>query len=295
MSNLAYTRELGVWNPGVIRASELADLDAKTVKAPNFAEGGTYAPSSVVTVGGAGMTLFMVGSNVVSAGSLTIDGTASISIAAGGQLSCFGDALLFGTVDVLAGAWAFSNGTTTTFNAGSLLNVAGAAHFTGAISAVGMGLQDLQVNHNLDVPVGATLNIEGAANFVGSLNAVGVAVQDQQVSGTLSLVGAGAIQERVVVGADFNATYSVSSADLVYIDRNTQTGSHDYTLDQVGVAVGKRIRFSYFNGNSSYNVRLLNSVGPTLLATLGNSALTYAWVDIQYVSGAWKLVAAGRA
>lgn len=59
MANHTLTRaDLVAWgaNP-LVTAAEFFHLDQKTFKSPNFAEGGTYAPSAVITVGGSGMTI----------------------------------------------------------------------------------------------------------------------------------------------------------------------------------------------------------------------------------------------
>lgn len=58
MAHFDYTRPAGVWAAFVpVRASELADLDRKTFKAINGDDGGTWAPSAPIAIGGQGLEI----------------------------------------------------------------------------------------------------------------------------------------------------------------------------------------------------------------------------------------------
>ena len=58
MAAFSYVRPGGIWSAGIpVLHGELTQLDQDHFKAPNFAEGGTYAPSSAVILGGAGLNV----------------------------------------------------------------------------------------------------------------------------------------------------------------------------------------------------------------------------------------------
>ncbi|HKO46632.1 MAG TPA: hypothetical protein VJV79_02860 [Polyangiaceae bacterium] len=296
MSNFAYYFALGaVPSMTVIPHQWFEHIEQNLVKAPNFDGGGTYAPSAPITVSGSGMTIKLVGVSSVEAASV-LDVYGGIDIKASGGFECASYANFYGDT-----SFAFSSvffGGIATFDTGSFLVV------NGTLTAVDVTATVLRVTNGLYTESGVFTGLSGPLTVSGIANLYDTNIHgDANLNGTtylngttvvqadLTLTGAGSIQERVVVGADADATYSVSTADLVFIDPNTQTGSHDYTLDQVGAASGKKIRFSYYGGSAANTVRILNSAGPSELAILGNSAGKYSWVDIQYVAGAWKRVA----
>jgi hypothetical protein len=294
MSNLAYTRPLGVWNTGVIYAVELADLDAKTVKAPNFDGGGTYAPSDVITVGGAGMTLTMVGIN--TAEGMFVTGTFD---------SAFGSNAWFrgntgfragSTTSVRDGAtWIFNSGSSTTFDVGSFLSIYDAT--CNSLTAGGLSTSTIQVATSLYMAPDSAASLNGSLSVAQATYLHGEAHFEGTtfVEGTLALTGAGAIQERCAVGANANTTYSVSTVDVVWVNPNDMTASWVYSVDTIGAAEGKKMRFAFFSTSHSYTIEI-RIAGSHQLAVLGPGTFPgyFRWVDIQFIDGQWRLVAGGN-
>lgn len=74
MAHHSYTRVGGNWTDGVdtLTAADLEDFEQKIFESINGDEGGTWAPSGTVVIGGSGVDL--QGANHVLSGTLTVDG-----------------------------------------------------------------------------------------------------------------------------------------------------------------------------------------------------------------------------
>lgn len=123
MANHTLTRaDLVAWGASpVVTAAEFFHLDQKTFKSPNFAEGGTYAPSSPVVVGGDGMDITgpFEASDV---GVMWVNG--EIKILTGAVLEVEGGAnALFGGDASFEGAVEFESGSVVDVKSGADLNV----------------------------------------------------------------------------------------------------------------------------------------------------------------------------
>jgi hypothetical protein len=291
MSNLAYTRALGVWNPGVIRASELQDLDVKSVKAPNFAEGGTYAPSSPVIVGGAGMTITLVGIN--NAESLFVSGTFDVAVGTNAYFRGLTSFRTGSSTSVRDGAtWTFNADSTTTFAAGSFLNVEGTVTFTGSFNADFIGVGSVQIADSLYTAPDSVTNLNGHLSVVQSA----AFHDDLRLEGTTTAVGAivlsgaGTIIERVVIGSNSDSTYSVSSADLVYVPEGGVSAPRTYYLDEVGATNGKKIRFHREDDHADRPITLKRAVDGSQICLLTWKNTGYIWTDVVRISGVWQRV-----
>lgn len=110
------------------------------------------------------------------------------------------------------------------------------------------------------------------------------------VQGDLTLSGAGTIVERVVLGTASSSTYSVSTADTVFVP-NSLSGVYTYTLDHVGAVAGKKMRVALEAFSSGMEIDLLDIVtGRIPLSTrVKNAAGCYTSVDVQFISGQWKM------
>ena len=280
MSNLSYTRPLGVWNSGAVYAIELQDLDRKSVKAPNFAEGGTYAPSSAVIVGGSGMNLKLVGVNTMPypgefniAGTLRVSGFSEFS----GENSFTGENSFFG-----AGKGFWYTGTVETFFDGSTLQ------FGGAFAGSAGGSMNLGAGFNFDC--------SGVANFAGTLRSLGTFALSgttniggvPNVTADLTLTGAGTIVERVVTGPNADATFSVSTTDIVYIKPGTFTASRTYFLDEIGAVNGKKITFHTEANNTDFPLTLKRSVDGSTICLLTWDASGFVWTSVLRIGGVWR-------
>jgi len=291
ISNLNYTRPLGVWNPGVFYAAELADLDAKTVKAPNFKDGSTHVPSSPVTVGGAGMSLRLVGQNTVDvAGYIDVDGY--ISIKPGGYFENTGTSVFWSTVNFNAGGVGFStpvtfySGTVATFDAGSTINVNGSMNAAAIVVGTVQIADSLYTGPDSATSLTGTLSVSQAAYLHGDVHLE----ETTYLEGTLLVSAVGTVQWRTVIGQDNDSSYSVSTADIVYVGRPTFTANRTYYIDEVGAANGKKISFYRQDATTAHTVTLKRSSDGSTICLLGWNAGNYIWVDLMRMLGVWQIV-----
>ena len=93
MAHFDYTRPGGIWSGSDdFLTAEIEDLDSKTERAINGDEGGTWAPTDVITIGGDGLTVSgpFVASDceglTLTTGTLTVQSGAEINVDTGGGL-----------------------------------------------------------------------------------------------------------------------------------------------------------------------------------------------------------------
>lgn len=280
MAHFAYTKIFGVWPSNqVLHATELADFDAKTFKSLNADEGGVWAPSSPVILGGMGL---QVPANVIlgtgGTTSLTVDSTCAFDYQAG----FFGIVLTH--ADVMIGD---DNTTTATVNSNLVINSGFVANANSSFAGSGVHLS-FGTGTTLSLATGSSLVCSASALFNASVTfADAINVDDD-----LTLAGAGAIVERVVTGSDSDSTYSVSSADTVFIP-NTLSAPRQYLVDHVGAVVGKKMHFALQVGASaSIEVDLVDTVSGRILPgnRIKNAASNYSSVTIQFIGGTWRMI-----
>src|SRR5690348_4618315 len=86
MGHFDFTRPGGVWSgSAIVATSDMEDLDSKTERAINGDEGGTWAPTSPIVIGGSGAEL--TGPTTIS-GEATISDVEQIVVHPGGFLEC---------------------------------------------------------------------------------------------------------------------------------------------------------------------------------------------------------------
>ncbi len=310
MSNLAYTRPLGVWNIGVIRAAELADLDAKTVKAPNFDGGGTYAPSSVITVGGSGMTIRMVGTS-------TVVDLISFQSGAGLQLQSGAVAGFYGaSIYSSSSTTSVSNGGTWTFNAGSILNVDGHATFTGPFSAVGITVSSIQVSDSLYTAPGSVANLNGTlhvaqgatfsdvatfnsdVNVAGGTNMRAAFTDDLTVGGPMEVGGiaqfdqpvvfdgVGRVRRRAAILSGSGSGTISATVATNYLAQGL-TGNLTVQIDDSGTDDGDEIYV--FNPDPTHIVFIRNPGGTTLGGVV-SAVNNFESMTFQRIGGSWYII-----
>jgi hypothetical protein len=290
MSNFAYYFAFGsVPSSTVIPHTWFEHVEANLVKTANFTDGSTHAPGSPVIVGGAGMTLHLVGTNDLDVAS-ELDVYGGIDIKASGGMECSGYANFYGSVNFAYSSVSFSG--TATFAIGSTLAVEGTATFN-SLTAGGIVVSSIQISDSLYTAADSATNLNGtlsvaqAAYFHDDIHLE----ETTYVEGVLALSGAGAIQERVVIGANADATYSVSSADLVYITQGSITANRIYYLDEAGATNGKKIRFHREDNVTSHTISLRRQSDNFELCLLTWKNTGYIWTDVVRIGGTWKRVA----
>ena len=187
------------WASGNPTAADFADLDEKTVNAPNFADGGTYAPTAPVIIGGSGLQLTTtLTAAAITATSLTASATVQAEHLYSTDDLVVDDAATIGTLGV--GGNATVGGTLGVSGLATLdsLSVTGAAGILGGLTVVGtitftntISGPTLDINGNGDISgnlvIGGTLGVTGTTTL-GFLNVTTVAatgtVNGSLVSGT---------------------------------------------------------------------------------------------------------------
>lgn len=255
MAHFTYTRSGGSWSTIPVSYAEMADLDAKTFKAVNGDDGGTWAPASAIVIGGAGLTV---------AGQFSADGAAVFS----GDVSLLNGVAIFGPITVDTDVTAFFGGPVT---CGQSLTVNGAAQFNspavfandatfqGGLAAFGPITVDTDVTAFFGGPVtcSQTLTVNGAATFTAGLNSGGdiIAAAGISVGTTLNVGGV-----------------TTLNAPLVWAGN------------------GRPLARQYFGPDSNANISIAN--GNTIIPVTSTSR-TYTWLDTGAQDTDWFEIGAG--
>lgn len=204
MAHFAYTRPAGIWNQLTdLLSGELQDLDIKTYKAVNGDQGGTWAPSSPIVIGGTGFTSsgptsfpsgFGCAGNASFLANVGIFGTLSSN----GATNLYGATTAFGSVSV-AGAGGLS--VTNDVSIGDSLSVSGVSNLNGNVNSFGYG------TFGTGISTGGNASVSGNATVGGTLDA-----GPTDIAGHLS----------VSSGADIGGTLSVSGN---FSSDNVDTGN----------------------------------------------------------------------
>ncbi|NUP08465.1 MAG: hypothetical protein HOW73_20640 [Polyangiaceae bacterium] len=240
MGHFDFTRSGGVWTgTPLVTADEMADLDSKTERAINGDEGGTWAPTTVITIGGQGVTI--TGTSILddcqsielTSGFINVYNGAEIRILTGAKL----DVQSGGEVEVDSGASVvFAAGSTTTF-AGAV-GISGTATIgvsSGAVFGFGSGAivnmgGDMSVTSSgsLAVNSGGAITVASGGVFALSAGASVSIGAAQTISGKVTHSGTGGrTVKRVKSVTNASDTIGVDEADIVYW---TTTDGNNYSI-----------------------------------------------------------------
>jgi cytoskeletal protein CcmA (bactofilin family) len=293
MAAFTRIRAFGLWVAGgALLASEMELFDAHQEKALNAAEGGVWAPTSVIEIGGQGIKIT---GSFWSTGAFRVDGTADLN----GNLEVSGTSALSGAVSMqstldVQGAVSFDATLyvegETEIHADLLVSGGGSLSVSG--DATVQGVSDLQgdvdVGGALEVDGAATMNttlsVLGASQFAGVMTLLGVVTLQQPLNPT----GSGRVRKKVALGADADTTYSASSAQHIHVVGLSST-TRTYTLDTVGAADGDTIRFSNAMASKTIVMNVLG--GNPMSFNLSSATGSKLWVDLTYISGGWHMTA----
>lgn len=301
MAHNAYVRPGGIFNFGIpVTHGEFTLFDQYQFKNINGDDGGTWAPSSPILIGGAGLSVgtgFSVLGNAALLHNVTIGTTDSDTLTVnasalfGGQcefvgIEASGASLLHGAVTL-----GTSNADSITINGSTLCHgffgvalsgsfqVVCAAHLDGnVVIGGGVGSDTLTVN--------GTSQLNGAVTCTDTLS----------IAGDVAFIGAGTLARRIGLGSTTSTTYSVSTLDEVVVESSLGS-SIVYDVDNVGASTGKRMRFSFFGGSTGVEVGLTCNSGATGLVNLksGSTGGNFVeWADIVFIGGTWRVSATGR-
>lgn len=235
--------DAAAWEAAIpLEPSELDELDEGQFSAINGDDGGVWAPTNPIIIGGAGIEftgsvptgedLSVPGTitvpsggaiDVESGGNVNVESGGNLNIAAGGHMHCSGEVHIDdgGRILLQDGSFLFeysgsehvySSGSEGTYNSGSTLALDGT------------------------VNVGATAVVTEAAN--ATIGEGGTYTQ----TGPRYLSGEGRIHQRVIVGPDANTSFDGRSGDVVIVESSGLSADRTYSL-LVSGCHGVRLRF----------------------------------------------------
>lgn len=277
-----------------LTSAQIETIDSQIPDAVDGAGGGTYAPSSAITIGGSGLIMSggftSLGVAQFLGSSLTI--TAPTFIAGATE---FATTVLFDTTTTLAAAATFEVANTATlhFTSGGLLR--------GTMNWATLVINgSAQVDGGLEFASGAILQVDsGATQTVsGTLVVSGT----QTMSGTMALTGkivlssSGGLVYRETTGATTNTTYHINDGDVIRADPSAGNIvyrlSHTYADGVTPVEDGRQITvtlaFSLANTTNTVDVETFANPGVSLLTNgvaLKRAAGFNAWADFMFVTG----------
>lgn len=175
----------GFWTFGsAIAPSEMEHVDDYAYAIDGL-NGGTYAPTALVTIGGSGLT---VSGPLIATNAQTIDVNASLTINPGAQLS-LNDNMVVGS-GAIAGFTSgsfltMSSGSTFTMNSGSTATIGGAATITST------GTVTLASGGSLTTNSGSVVNINGTLNVNTTLSLTKGTIITQSTLNTSAITATG--------------------------------------------------------------------------------------------------------
>lgn len=273
MSHNSYVRPGGFWLAGVpVLHGELTQIDQTLFGCISGDNGGTWAPSSVITIGGNGLT---VTGQFITTGTANLDHAVSIGTTTSDILEVFSTALFFGGANFSAGMSGSAGTFVGAVTAGSFVGVS--ANLSGQMAS-------------------ATIACSGTSTFTGALTANGgVVASGLSVSGFATLQGGGTLQaklllsgtgrvvKRVTFATDTAGptTYGPAAIDQVIV----QTISQDTTvkIDNTGVSAGDTMRFANYV-DSTHHLIVQNPSGGTMISLIAGSGQPQC-VDVTCVDG----------
>lgn len=288
MSAFLFTRSGGIWNTVPVSYAEMADLDAKTKKALNAEEGGTWAPSSVITIGGSGLT--MTGPFIADGTFLvTSGGRIENGLIVTGFADLQNDAQVSGTFEVVGG---------TTLGGGLDLTGNLFVHDTGA----SIVLVEPTAQFEKIVTFNDTVFFTGATDFAGAnefsgpttitTNALACNAGAVIHGGSLNMGVGGWVSENHTTGTDADMALDPADFTAVYwANFPAFTATRICTLSAAardGATVWLRC------DQSTYRVQVVDGGSSTLISTIGSSSGYYMWAVFKKFGMLWREMAYGE-
>jgi len=302
MSHFSLTR--ATWVTGTdLLAGEMASLDAKTFAALNGDGGGSYSPSSVITIGGQGLTSKFVGINNIFSGAefhwksgsyLFLESGAFLQTDAGSAVTASGQITLSFTSNTDA------YGPIHVKSGGSIIAEAGSSTFLNGGTSVGGNIGFLST-----VNFGAASNatVDGYLTTNGPLAITGTTVFTTQplfaagavFRNPVVMQSAGRVVKRapvVIATTGSNITgYGGNNTDTVIVRALTAPASIYVDLGQDGD------EFTVISKSSSYTLNVFDSHSGTLVFQLFNAVgglgiTGHRSVKLIQVAGAWEVLSA---
>lgn len=249
---------LGWTLTSVVLPEEWEEFDDRQSKAIDGDGGGTYAPTSQLEIGGAGLKItgpFRVESQAVF--------TSDVDISSG--LAVGGACLLNNDVDITND---LSISGDCTFN--------GASTFHGTFTADG----------------GMALALGTGKNLTISATGTGYAAIDAPSywSNTITLQDKGTIAWRYNALGDADTTVAIGDGDIHRIPQVT-TGTRTYTVDDTDAVDGTKMEFTRIYSGGHTGNAVVSANGGALLINISDGSGDYLWVQLVFDGSDWLIAA----
>lgn len=311
MAHFIRVRTSGFWTTNsTLLSTEMESFDAQLYKAVNGDDGGVWAPSSIIEIGGSGLkvtgVLTITGAATFSGGvtanevAITGDLTVQTNATIQGYLTAETDTEVQGALDV-TGATTLSGGATVTGGDLSValnLAVQGNADVTGDLTADGASVETLGI-HSAVAP-GEVFTADGAGSFTsdlavgGALAVTGAATVggNASVTGTLTVTGTtiakGRFRRRVRTMGNAGETVSVSDYDIVYMPPGVMSADRTLTISTSGAVEGDVIRVVAKDTTYALDVDWGDDV-----ASLKRAADKQDWLELTFIGSVWVKTGTG--
>jgi hypothetical protein len=268
-------RAPGAWTDGsVLGDAELEKFDDQISNAIDGRHGGAYAPDNEIEIGGAGFRCTAIGyfdaGVQASADSVFLNVEVLENADFEGEVN-FNDDSFFHKPVTFNDDVEFNDpvvwNDTATFNAG------------------------LHVAEGGDAVVDSQLSVAGLATL-GSLLCGPAILGVVQLNDKLQLAGSGRIQKRVTNATNADATYNISTTDIVTQPSGVVLSvDRTWTIGTTGAEAGMTMILSRFAANDDGKlVSVVDQASASLIGTLRPTAGFFAWIEIVFDGIRWQRV-----
>lgn len=264
-----------------IPAAELNAAGVDIERAIDGAGGGSYSPSTAITIGGSGINVTGVSllghiGNSTLFGTIGTSGAANIIMGSGSFLTWNSGSFL--TVN---SGTTFTVGTTETVVSGGKIRIESGATLQLDLGAI------TTISNTVEVESGGIIELDSGASLD---NLSGGQIFNE---GRITQFGTDAsFEHRITELPDSNANIG-ASADIFLVRQNLATADRTYTLDKTTRVphdgeTCKATRFNPVNNNA-----LFKREGGTLLGQIKGDGLEGGWIEFVYHSGDWRVLSYG--
>lgn len=302
MAHFSRVRVFGLWVVNsTLLPTEMELFDAQLSKAINGDEGGVWAPSSLIEVGGSGIKItgpFVVtseaqlqGGATVTGGNLSVADDANIqgNATVGGTLEVTGETTI--TDDLNVGNDATIQGELEVdgaTNLGDNLSVDGSIQATGGVTASG-DLSGARLALAGSHEGANKLTVRGNSYFDGSVSIVGGMQMNGSATLNADLIVQGVTQAKgrfrkrmFTVSADSAQVVNIADYDIVRLPAGVLTVDRVLTVETTNAVAGDVMRV--FTEDTTNFLEVQASAVNTPIKRLSGSI---AWLELIYTGSAW--------
>lgn len=253
-----------------LQSVEMNILNDEIQNALDAINGGTYVAVSPVSwsgdwaFDGAGLVTFNCNSSFNAVATFNALG----SFVAGAEF--------LSNVDVQSSV-AFANGSTLTGTAGATITWTGDVTFKGNIF-FDTGTSLAIFKNGATFNTGGSVSVSVPWAFASGAALTLAAGSTASIATTVTMSGAGHINDRMVDAADTSTTYSIADGDVFYLP-GSNTNLNTYTLSNTGAARGSRMRWYAF-ASLANTLKQHNGTTTIAVITFSGSSGQYGWVDL---------------